>query len=74
MTKADILEERFKNMEEQNNKEHWEIKTLLTSLSNKIDNLENKYVTRLEFKAVSIFLWALATLIWIIVFFINNWN
>lgn len=72
MTKQDVLDERFKNMELQNNKEHWEIKTLLTLLSDKIDNLEKKYVTRLEFKAVSWFLWILAVLLWIIGFFFNK--
>jgi hypothetical protein len=72
MTKQDVLEERFRNMEEQNNREHWEIKSLLTTLSTKIDNLEKKYVTRLEFKAVSWFLGILAILLWIIGFFLNK--
>lgn len=71
MTKEDILEERIKNMENQNNKEHSEIKELLKTMSDKLDNLEGKYVTRLEFKAVSLALGFLATLIGIIVFFID---
>ena len=46
----EILDERFKTMEKQNKVEHWEIKDLLTTLSSKIDDLEKKYVTRLELK------------------------
>jgi len=71
MTKpsVDVLEERFKNMEQQNNKEHWEIKELLTSLSSKIDALESKYVTRLEFKAVSAIIGIVAVVLWIVWFF-----
>lgn len=71
MTKpsVDVLEERFKNMEQQNNKEHGEIKELLTSLSSKIDALESKYVTRLEFKAVSAILGIVAVVLWIVWFF-----
>jgi len=72
MAKQDVLDERIKNMELQNNKEHWEIKELLNLLSSKIDDLEKKYVTRLEFKAVSWFLWVLAVLLWIIGFFLNK--
>ncbi len=68
----EILDERFKTMEKQNKVEHWEIKALLTTLSSKIDDLEKKYVTRLEFKAVSISIWLLATLLWIIWFFLNK--
>jgi len=71
MTKpsVDVLEERFKNMEQQNNKEHGEIKELLTSLSSKIDALESKYVTRLEFKAVSAIIGIVAVVLWIVWFF-----
>lgn len=71
MTKpsVDVLEERFKNMEQQNNKEHGEIKELLTSLSSKIDTLESKYVTRLEFKAVSAIIGIVAVVLWIVWFF-----
>lgn len=71
MTKPsiDVLEERFKNMEQQNNKEHGEIKELLTSLSSKIDALESKYVTRLEFKAVSAIIGIVAVVLWIVWFF-----
>ena len=68
----EILDERFKTMEKQNKVEHWEIKDLLTTLSSKIDDLEKKYVTRLEFKAVSISIWLLATLLWIVWFFISK--
>lgn len=66
---VDVLEERFKNMEQQNNKEHGEIKELLTSLSSKIDALESKYVTRLEFKAVSAIIGIVAVVLWIVWFF-----
>lgn len=71
MTKpsVDVLEERFKNIEQQNNKEHGEIKELLTSLSSKIDALESKYVTRLEFKAVSAIIGIVAVVLWIVWFF-----
>lgn len=72
MTKQDVLDERIKNMELQNNKEHWEIKELLTGLSSKIDDLEKKYVTRLEFKAVSWFIGILAVLLGIVWFFLNK--
>lgn len=68
----EVLDNKIANMVEQNNKEHWEIKELLTSLSGKIDTLEKKYVTRLEFKAVSISIWLLATLLWIVWFFISK--
>lgn len=67
----EVLDNKIANMVEQNNKEHWEIKDLLTTLSKKIDNLEKKYVTRLEFKAVSLSIWLIATIIWIIWFFIK---
>jgi len=69
---TEVLEANFINMEKQNKFEHWEIKILLTALSNKIDNLEKKYVTRLEFKAVSWFLGILAVLLWIVWFFLNK--
>ena len=68
----EVLDNKIANMVEQNNKEHWEIKDLLTTLSSKIDDLEKKYVTRLEFKAVSISIWLLATLLWIVWFFISK--
>lgn len=66
----EVLDNKIANMVDQNNKEHWEIKDLLTTLSKKIDTLESKYVTRLEFKAVSLSIWLIATVIWIIWFFI----
>lgn len=67
----EVLDNKIANMVDQNNKEHWEIKDLLTTLSKKIDTLESKYVTRLEFKAVSLSIWLIATVIWIIWFFIK---
>ena len=53
MTKQDVLDERIKNMELQNNKEHSEIKEMLSLLNGKFDKLDNRYPTRREFKSVS---------------------
>jgi len=68
-TEIEVLKERFRNMEKQNQIEHQEVKDLLKLLNDKFDALENKYVTRLEFKSVSAFLWALAVILWIVGFF-----
>jgi len=76
----EVLEANLKNMIDQNNKEHkdikeqnkkdhLEVKSMFVSLSDKIDVLEKKYVTRLEFKAVSLSIWLLATLLGVIGFF-----
>lgn len=68
----EVLDNKITNMVELNNKEHGEIKDILTSLSKKIDELENKYVTRLEFKAIVWFVWILSVLIGIVWFFLNK--
>ena len=68
----EVLDNKINNMVEQNNKEHWEIKAILNSINQKIDGLDRRYPTRAEFKAVSFAIGALATLIWVISFFINK--
>lgn len=69
MTKQDVLDEKFRNMEVQNNKEHWEIKEVLDKISDKIDRMPENFVTRLEFKAVAAALWTLSVIVWLIAFF-----
>ena len=69
MTSTEVLETKYDMMIEQNNKEHCEIKALLTTLSNKLDDLPEKFVTRLEFKAVAAALGTLSIIIWFIVWF-----
>ena len=68
----DVLENKIDNMIEQYNKEYKEIKNMLTSLEDKIDWLDSRYPTRAEFKAVSFAIGMLATLIWVISFFITK--
>jgi len=60
------------DIKDQNKKDHLEVKTMFSELSKKIDVLEKKYVTRLEFKAVSLSLWLLATLLGVIWFFMDK--
>jgi hypothetical protein len=56
MTSTEVLEAKYDMMIEQNNKEHSEIKEMITTLGKDIKDLPKEFVTRLEFKAVS---WAL---------------
>ena len=67
-----VLDEKIKNMQEQNNKEHSEIKEMLSLLNGKFDKLDSRYPTRREFKSVSFAIWLLATLIGVAWYFLNK--
>lgn len=80
MVTVPVLQANLQNMIEQNNKEHWEIKDVLIKLGDKFDKFkeelekkmeENKkeFVTRIELKAVYVFVWVVATALAIIWFF-----
>lgn len=66
----EVLSATFDMMIEQNNKEHSEIKEMITSLSNDVRWLPKEFVTRIEFRAVSRALWLLATWIGIAAYFL----
>ena len=68
----EVLQTEFENMKEQNNKEHKEIKEILTEIHNKIDGLPSKFVLRREFNAVSWVIWFVAVALAVIWFFINK--
>ncbi len=66
----EVLDQKFKDMKEQNNTKHTELKEILTKISDKVDNLDKKFVLRREFTAVSAVIGILAIGLWIIGFFI----
>ena len=57
-------------MKEQNKKEHTQVFSLLEKIDDKLDKLPEKFVTRMEFKAAMWIAWFLATIIWVISYFI----
>jgi len=76
MCSNDVLKERISNMEKNNKKEHKDMKESISKIDSKldilIDRLEDKFVMRKEFKAVSRLLWIFATILWLVWFFINK--
>ena len=66
------MNEKIDGVKEQNAKDHLEVKWLILELSTKFDCLPKKFVTRLEFKAVSAFIWLAAVSVGIIGFFIGK--
>jgi len=49
----ETLDYKFQSMEKQNASEHKEIKTILVDIQKEVRGMDKKFVTRLEFKAVS---------------------
>ena len=68
----DVLEANFQNMLKQNNKEHKEVKQILTDLSKKFDNLDDRYPTRREVKAIASMIVIFSTVLGIVWFFISK--
>jgi len=76
MCSNEVLNERCKTMKDQNDRDHKILRTSIVKVETKldkiIDKLDDKYVMRREFKVAIGLLWAFATVVSIVWFFLNS--